>query len=186
MTSASRIVLLTAGVACATLLAACDDEKKPARPQQTISGTQGKIYKDLDSCLAEAADMDAVKTCREAYQQALDKMAEAPQYERQASCEDVYGPGNCVPRGSVVHDGGSSFVPFMWGFMLGNMGGGRTYYQPVFVDRGGATYAGASVVSAPSWTGGRPSAPAAAMSSSVARGGFGSTASARAVSTVGG
>jgi uncharacterized protein YgiB involved in biofilm formation len=170
----SRIVFLLAGAACLSLLAGCDDHKSSG---QVGMPQQGKLYKDLDSCLAQTNDMDGVKTCREGYQQALDKMAEAPQYAEQARCEDVYGPGNCVPRGSVVSGGGGGFVPFMMGYMLGGFGG-RTVYQPVFIDRHGATFAGSSVISRPSWSGSPP--PAALHSSSVARGGFGGTAIASA------
>jgi uncharacterized protein YgiB involved in biofilm formation len=178
MTSVSRVVLL---LASAALLSACDDDKKTAQNRQgppPAAATSGKIYKDLDACLADAGDMDQVKACREGYQQALEKMAEAPRFEERARCEDVYGPGNCVPRGSVVHEGGGGFVPFMMGYMLGGGFGGRTVYQPVFIDRGGSYYAGNAPVSNPRWSGSvPPSAPhAATVPSSVARGGFGSTA----------
>jgi uncharacterized protein YgiB involved in biofilm formation len=186
MTNKSPIVLVLAGVA---LLASCDD-KKPAQnnkaPTAQSQASQGKIYKDLDACLADAGDMDQVKACRDGYQQAMDKMAEAPRFEERARCEDVYGPGNCVPRGSVVHEGGSGFVPFMMGYMLGGGFGGRTVYQPVFIDRHGSYFAGAAPISQPRWSGSvPPSAPrAATVPSSVARGGFGS--SAMASSTAGG
>lgn len=173
-------------LAVASLLAGCDDDKKTSRNQQPAaqgSAQQGKIYRDLDACIADAPDMDHVKECREGYHQAMEKMAEAPRFEQQARCEDVYGPGNCVPRGSVVEGGGSGFVPFMMGYMIGGAFGGgygRTIYAPVFIDRTGSTYAGGSVISRPSWTGGAPAAaPAARASSSVSRGGFGSTAAAR-------
>lgn len=182
MTSVSKVVLLLASV---TLLAGCDDKKSAQNNAQNHAqpAAQSKIYKDLDACLADAKDMDQVKSCREGYQQALDQMAQAPRFEQQAKCEDVYGPGNCVPRGSYVHDGGGGFMPFMMGYMLGGGFGGRTVYQPVFIDRGGAAYAGGSVVSNPSWSGGSPPR-AATVPSSVARGGFGSTAAAKV--TVGG
>lgn len=184
----SSLILILVAAAC---LSGCDEDKKKVQaPVQTGAAQQGKIYKDLDACLADAKDMDQVKECREGYRQAMDKMAEAPQFAQQAKCEDVYGPGNCVPRGSVVHDGGGSFVPFMMGYMIGGAFGGggfggRTVYAPVFIDRSGSTYAGGTVINRPAWTGGAPTAaPSAMASSSVSRGGFGSTASAKA--TVGG
>ena len=192
MTKVSTIVLLLASV---TMLASCDDDKKKAQQNAAqnaavASAEQGKIYKDLDSCIADAQDMEHVHACHEAYQQATAKMAEAPRFEQQARCEDVYGPGNCVPRGTYVHDGGGGFVPFMMGYWLGGGFGGRTtVYQPVFVDRSGATYAGATVVNHPSWSGGAPPPPPAARAASapnpapsatapspVKRGGFGSKA----------
>jgi uncharacterized protein YgiB involved in biofilm formation len=191
----SRLLILTTGItACAVLLYNYEGHNPP--PVAGIAAPpDSKIYRTLDDCLAEASSMDAVHTCREGYRAALEKQAEAPRFDQQARCEDVYGPGNCVPRGSVVHDGGSGFVPFMFGYMLG--GGNQTNYMPVYVDRRGSTYAGSSVISSPSWSGGssggfvssgRPSAPSVAtLPSSVERGGFGSTAMAHAnSSSVGG
>jgi uncharacterized protein YgiB involved in biofilm formation len=178
MKNPTKLVLLLAGAA---LLAGCDDDKKSAQNSQPPPGQQ-KIYKDLDACLAEARDMDGVQSCRAGYQQALAQMAEAPRYDERARCEDVYGPGNCVPRGAYVHDGGGGFIPFMMGYMLGGgLGGGRTVYQPVFIDRSGAAHAGSSVISTPRWSGGDPPPrPAAASPTSIKRGGFGSSAGARA------
>ena len=179
MSKITPVVLLLASTA---LLSACDDNKKQAQ-QGTNPAGQAKIYKDLDSCLAEAKDMDQVQSCRDGYQQALKNMETAPRYEQQASCEAVYGPGNCVPRGTYVHDGGGWFVPYMMGYMMGGGFGSRSYYQPVFIDRSGSTYAGSTIVSNPSWSGGS-SSRAATAPSSIARGGFGGTA--MASSSVGG
>jgi uncharacterized protein YgiB involved in biofilm formation len=178
MNKLSPVVLLLASTA---LLSACDDKKQA---QQANPAGQAKIYKDLDSCLAEAKDMDQVQACRSGYAQALANMENAPRYEQQASCEAVYGPGNCVPRGTYVHDGGGWFVPYMMGYMMGGGFGGRsTIYQPVFIDRSGSTYAGSSIVSSPTWSGNAQSRVATAPSS-IARGGFGSSATAS--STAGG
>jgi uncharacterized protein YgiB involved in biofilm formation len=199
MTRVSRAVLALAAVACSSLVSGCDDDKTSSNAGQASppgAAQEGRIYKTLDACLAEAADMDAVNACRQGYHDALAKMADAPRFDQQARCEDVYGPGNCVPRGSVVHDGSGGFIPFMFGYMLGGFGG-RTNYVPVYVDRGGSTYAGSTVIANPSWSGGVPSATSmaskggpslsATTSSSVARGGFGGTAMARAgVSSLGG
>jgi uncharacterized protein YgiB involved in biofilm formation len=201
MKRVSHMALLAAGTASALLLSACDD-KKPQSPPASAQAAQGKLYRDLDACIADAKDMDAVASCRAAEQQAKDKMAEAPQYEQQARCEDVYGPGNCVPRYTVVHDGGYSFVPMMMGFWWGSsFASHTTIYQPVFINRYGATYAGSQAVAAPNWINGSPvarsgsvpasgsvsSAPAATeKSSTVSRGGFGSSATATASKSSGG
>jgi len=178
MSKLTPLVLVVAGAA---LLSACD-EKKQAQ-QQPQPANQAKMYKDLDSCLAEAKDMDQVQSCRTGYQQALANMENAPKFEQRASCEDVYGPGNCVPRGTYVHDGGGWFVPYMMGYMLGGGFGNRTIYQPVFIDRSGSYFAGNSVINNPSWSG-PSSSKAATAPSTISRGGFGS--SAIASSTVGG
>jgi uncharacterized protein YgiB involved in biofilm formation len=170
----SGLMVLLTLMSGALLLAGCDDNKKTGG-QPPASAQQGKLYKDLDACLADATGMQQVTACREGYHQALQQMAQAPQYDQRANCEDVYGPGNCVPRGSVVQGGGGGFVPFMMGYMMGNMGG-HTVYQPVFIDRGGSAFANGSRISNPSWSGGTPAA--ASPSSAVTRGGFGSTATA--------
>jgi uncharacterized protein YgiB involved in biofilm formation len=177
MSKLSPLVLALAG---ATLLAGCDDNKAAQNRVPPPAG-QAKIYKDLDSCLAEAKDMDQVQSCRAGYQQALAQMAQAPRFDERARCEDVYGPGNCVPRGAYVHDGGGGFIPFMMGYMLGGgFGGGRSNYMPVFIDRSGSAFAGGSVISSPSWSGGDPGPRSATAPSSISRGGFGSSAVASA------
>jgi uncharacterized protein YgiB involved in biofilm formation len=181
-------------VSATALLAACDDKPPPNRSQ--VGMPQGEqqqvVYRNLDACLAQANDMTMVQACRDGYAQAMEKMAEAPQYEARASCEDVYGPGNCVPRGSVVHEGGGSFIPFMMGYMIGGGFGRSTAYYPVYVDRGGTTYAGgyggsgaSTVVGNANWHGGAPAAVRPS-SSSVVRGGFGSTAMTNAAHSSGG
>ena len=172
------------------LLSACDDHA-PRRTSQvgTPQGQQQQvIYANLDACLADAKDMDTVQACRDGYAAAMAKMADAPKYETVASCEEAYGYGNCVPRGTVVHDGGGWFVPYMMGYMIGG-GFGRSYnYYPVFIDRGGyySSSAGAPTVSSPSWHGNAPPSAAIKPSSSVTRGGFGRTAMASSAPSSGG
>ena len=189
-----RPFVVALAVSAVALLSACDDHTPRSSQAGIPQGQQQQtVYRNLDACLAQATDMTMVQACRDGYAQAMEKMAEAPKYETQATCEDVYGPGACVPRGSVVHDGGGGgwFIPYMMGYMIGGGFGRSTSYYPVFVDRGGTTYAGGygrgSIVSAPSWNGGAPAAAAArSSSSSVSRGGFGSTAMASSASSSGG
>jgi len=193
MIRTGRMAALAAAVSAAALLSACDDKQPQQRSQVgTPQGQQSQVvYRNLDACLAQATDMNMVQACRDGYAQAMAKMAEAPKYETQATCEDVYGPGNCVPRGTVVHDGGGWFVPYMMGYMIGGGFGRSTSYYPVYVDRGGTTFAGgygsvgSNVVSTPSWQGGAPAAVRPS-SSSVVRGGFGSTAMASSAPSSGG
>lgn len=187
------LMAAAAAVSAAALLSACDDHPHRTSQAGVPQGQQQQtVYRNLDSCLAQATDMTMVQACRDGYAQAMEKMAEAPKYESQATCEDVYGAGNCVPRGTVVHDGGGWFVPYMMGYMIGG-GFGRSYsYYPVFVDRGGTAFAGGyggntTIVNAPSWHGGAPpAATARTATSSVVRGGFGSTAAATSAHTAGG
>ncbi|HMA49925.1 MAG TPA: DUF1190 domain-containing protein [Magnetospirillaceae bacterium] len=194
MIRTGRMAVILA-VSATAILCGCDD-KQPQRRSQvgTPQGQQEQVvYRNLDACLAQAKDMDGVQACRDGYAQAMEKMAEAPKYETQSTCEDVYGPGNCVPRGSVVHEGGGWFIPYMMGYMIGGGFGRSTAYYPVYVDRGGTTYAGgygtgpgaSTVVANPGWHGGAPAAVRPS-SSSVVRGGFGSTAMTSAAHTSGG
>jgi uncharacterized protein YgiB involved in biofilm formation len=196
MIRTGRMAVLAAAVSAAALLSGCDDKQPQRRSQIGTPQAQQEqvVYRNLDACLAQAKDMDGVQACRDGYAQAMAKMAEAPKYETQSTCEDVYGPGNCVPRESVVHEGGGGgwFVPYMMGYMIGGGFGHSTAYYPVYVDRGGTTYAGgygngaaSTVVSNPGWHGGAPAAIRPS-SSSVVRGGFGSTAMTSAVHTSGG
>jgi uncharacterized protein YgiB involved in biofilm formation len=52
--------------------------------------------------------------------------------DKQASCEDVYGPGQCVPR-QAANGGGSIWGPLIAGFVVGRMmdggWGGRGLYR---------------------------------------------------------
>ena len=123
------LMAAAAAVSAVALLSACDDHPRRVSQAGVPQGQQQQtVYRNLDACLAQATDMTMVQACRDGYAQAMEKMAEAPKYETQATCEDVYGPGACVPRGSVVHDGGGGgwFVPYMMGYMIGG-GFGRSY-----------------------------------------------------------
>jgi len=189
------LMAAAAAVSAVALLSACDDHPRVAQAGVPQGQQQQTVYRNLDACLAQAKDMDGVQACRDGYAQAMEKMAEAPKFQTQATCEDVYGQGACVPRGSVVHEdgGGGWFIPYMMGYMIGGGFGRSTAYYPVFVDRGGTTFAGGyggnstTIVNAPSWHGGAPAAAAArTSSSSVVRGGFGSTAMTSAASSSGG
>ncbi|HEX8569580.1 MAG TPA: DUF1190 domain-containing protein [Caulobacteraceae bacterium] len=63
-----------------------------------------------------------------------DHATNAPRYGDKAACEAEYGEGRCETRTS---GGGSFFVPFLAGMMLGNMGGGRYQPAPYYRNRRG-------------------------------------------------
>lgn len=108
-------VMATAGIT----LSACDQPGPTAanKPVEAVA------YANLDQC--KAADEVPDAECDKAYAKARADDENAPKYAERASCEDVYGAGNCVPRGS----GGGWFVPAMTGFVIGRMlDGGRPYY----------------------------------------------------------
>lgn len=134
--------LLFAGVAL-VLLTGCGDDKTPEAATE-----EKRIYGSLDACLDDAASMDEVKLCRESYAQAQEKMAAAPSYPAQASCEEAFGAGNCVPRAVAATPGGGnggvSWLPALAGFMIGReLAGGTPRYssEPIYRDRAGQMYA---------------------------------------------
>lgn len=172
--------IAAAGLAGGLLLAlgGCDDEPPQA---EAI-----RIYPSVEACRAEhsAAECDAAFSGAQAQHEAT-----APHYGSMASCEDVYGPFQCVPRSDAS---GGWFIPAMAGFMIGQaLGSTPMAYQPVYVNRAGLAYSGTVPLGAygpgnsggvyiwnstgsPSgvWTSGRYAARPVA-----ARGGFGSSAS---------
>lgn len=152
--------------------------------------SQERVFNSLAECQKDPTY--TAQQCLDAFARASqEQAASAPRYSNRDSCEELYGPGNCVPRGS----GDSSFIPMMTGFMLGNMmsgGGGTTYIsRPVYIDRGGTAYTtgGRSIGtvtpgrggfggSASSWSGfhSSSSSPGITSGGSVSRGGFGGSA----------
>ena len=101
-----------------------------------------KIYNSVEACRAEQPAED----CAKAFAGAEQEHAEtAPRLAAREVCEAQYG--NCA----ALHDGtGDRFIPAMAGFMLGHAvgTGGATSVvsRPVYVDRGGAAYSGASPI----------------------------------------
>ena len=63
-----------------------------------------------------------------------DHAANGPRYGDKAACEAEYGEGRCETRTS---GGGSFFMPFLAGMMIGNMGGGRYHPAPYYRNRRG-------------------------------------------------
>jgi uncharacterized protein YgiB involved in biofilm formation len=101
-----------------------------------------QIYPTVEQCKAQqpAADCDKAFAGAQAQHD-----AQAPHYGNVTSCEDVYGPGQCVPRSGA---GSSWFIPAMAGFVLGHALGASpaVIYQPVYVDRSGFAYSGGTVI----------------------------------------
>ncbi|MSP66747.1 MAG: DUF1190 domain-containing protein [Alphaproteobacteria bacterium] len=166
--SSVRLVLLGSA---SMVLAACGDDGVP---------TDARFFADLKECTAIHGDA----ACGEAKVEA-DKVyaAEAPRFTRKQECEAEFGAGSCETRAAA--DGGSSmFMPLLMGYMIGNALGGNRFNQPVYrgpdnsavMPRGGkafnvGNFAGSGVQGA---SGFRP----AAQVTQVARGGFGTTATA--------
>lgn len=146
---------------CALPLVGCDDDTPP-------QPAEAKVYASVEACKVDLPEAE----CQKAFDAAqAEHVKTAPHFQDPARCEDVYGPGNCVPR--VASNGDPFYMPFMMGYMLGRDTSGPTvvYHQyPVYVDRhGGAWSRGSSVGT---FTRATPSAPTVAT-----RGGFGGSAS---------
>ena len=96
------------------------------------------IYPNVAACTADHSASD----CDQAFGSAQAQHdSSAPHYASQSSCEDVYGPGQCVPR---TGGSGGWFIPAMAVFMLGQaLSGPNTFLaRPVYVDRQGYAYSG--------------------------------------------
>lgn len=122
--SSLKLTTMLAG-ATALTLSGCDDPS----PQASWDPNRGEqvqafSYKSLEEC--KVANEVSDTECDTSYAAAQkDDQKNAPRYEARASCEDVYGVGNCVPRGQA-NGGGSFFTPLLAGFVIGQMldGGG--------------------------------------------------------------
>lgn len=101
-----------------------------------------KIYSSVEACRAEEPAEDCAKAFASAEQE---QAKSAPRFASRGLCEAQYG--SC----GALHDGtGDWFGPAMVGFMLGHaLGTGGlagVVSQPVYVDRGGTAYSGASPI----------------------------------------
>ncbi len=123
--SSLKLTTMLAG-ATALTLAGCDDPG-PA-PQAGWDPNRGEqvealSYKTLEEC--KAAKEVTAQQCETSFAAAkADDEKNAPRYDQRATCEEVYGAGNCVPKAS--QSGGSFFTPLLAGFVIGRMldGGG--------------------------------------------------------------
>ncbi|MBI1405394.1 MAG: DUF1190 domain-containing protein [Caulobacter sp.] len=140
----SKSLTLTGLMAGASLSVAACDSSPQVDPQAAAANkdpVEAYAYATLEQC--KAADQVSDEACEASYQTALkDDEARAPRYETQATCEDVYGAGQCVPRSSVGHQG-SFFTPLLAGFVIGRMmDGGSPYYRGTGVYRRSDRYGG--------------------------------------------
>lgn len=120
-----RVALLLAGAATLTL-AACKDDSVDAESFPDLASCQQ--YASQNSLWFSAGD------CEKQFAQAQQEYAEtAPRYESQALCEQEHGVGNCGSDPAAQSGGGgSSFMPLLMGFMLGNMlARGGVFGQPM-------------------------------------------------------
>ena len=121
MSKRSRTLKLTTMLAGAASLnlSACDDAP-PAAQWDASAGKSEQVealqYASLEAC--KTADEIPDAECDRGYQAALADDKNAPRFSDRTSCEDIYGEGQCVPRG---YGGGSFFTPLLAGFVIGQM-----------------------------------------------------------------
>jgi uncharacterized protein YgiB involved in biofilm formation len=164
MKKSKFVKLALIGSAASLLLVSCDDNKA----EKTLS------FKNEAECQKQFS----AEECRKAFAESQKQYSEkAPKFTSLEECEKQYGPGKCTqgPVQANHEHGGGYFMPMMMGFMMGRMFGGAT--APAY------PIPSQPVPSAPSptppnrWGSATPSGNVANsnQTSSVKRGGFGST-----------
>lgn len=113
-------------------LTACGDQAADnVRIDNPGPAVDAYTYASLQECKDKNEIPDSA--CETAEKNAKDDETKAAKYNEQASCEDVYGPGQCVPRGYNNNGGGSFWGPLITGFVVGRMldggWGGRGMYR---------------------------------------------------------
>ena len=131
MKRSRRLTLTTLMAAGGVSLTACGDS-----PADNVSiESPGKsvdawAYASLQECKDKNEVPD--DACVKADAAAKEDETKGPKYDQQATCEEVYGPGQCVPR-SQANGGGSIWGPLVTGFIVGQMldggWGGRGMYR---------------------------------------------------------
>lgn len=123
----SRKLALTGLMALSGVsLTACgDDPNVTIAPEKQVDAF---AYQSLQECKDKNEVPD--DACDTAQKTAGDEAAADARYSDSKTCEDVYGPGQCVPRSQA--GGGSFWGPLVTGFVVGQMmnggwGGGGLY-----------------------------------------------------------
>lgn len=168
-----RLVLMgTVGAVGALALSRCDG-----------GGATSQIFTSVAQCAPPNDEL----ACRDAYGHALGlHPLLAPSFASMDACAARFGAANCEPSGGVPVATARNFQPRMIGFTLGRDAYGQTGL-PVWTDAEGRIYVGSqqvssggsSIRSTPSVFSRRsgPSSSSGTSTTSVARGGFGSTGS---------
>ncbi|MET0295191.1 MAG: DUF1190 domain-containing protein [Phenylobacterium sp.] len=148
MRKRSQTLTLTTMLAGAATLSVggCDDAQQASQWNDSAARQQVEAlqYANVDAC--KSADQAPDAECESAYKTALnDDQQNAPKYNDRTSCEDVYGEGQCVPRG---YGGSSFFTPLLTGFIIGQMLdlNGNRYYRGAGLYRQGGYYGGGGYV----------------------------------------
>lgn len=125
-----KLALTTLMAAGGVSLTACGDNADNVRIKHPGKATDAYAYQSLQECL-DKKEVPA-SACETAEKNAKADDAKSASWNNQASCEDVYGEGQCVPR-QAANGGGSIWGPLLTGFVVGRMldggWGGRGLYR---------------------------------------------------------
>jgi uncharacterized protein YgiB involved in biofilm formation len=127
-----RLTLTTLMAAGGVSLTACGDNVADnVRIENPGKSVDAWAYQSLQECKDKNEVPD--DACDKAQTAALEDEKKGPKYDAQSTCEDVYGPGQCVPRSQAGGGGGSFWGPLVTGFIVGQMldggWGGRGMYR---------------------------------------------------------
>ncbi|MDV7338145.1 DUF1190 domain-containing protein [Terasakiella sp. A23] len=78
------------------------------------------IFEDVDECAKyEGQDLDQ---CRQGWEKAAEEhIRTAPKYTSIEDCQEDFGPEQCEQAPQQTSSGGSVFMPLMMGYMMGSM-----------------------------------------------------------------
>lgn len=125
MKRSRRLVVTTLMAGAGVSMSACGPDAAPPSAQwnappavQTDLGERvaAYTYSNLQAC--KDANELPDQACEEGAQAAIRDQEKAPRFAEQASCEEVYGQGQCVPRNQ---GGGGFFTPLLTGFVIGQL-----------------------------------------------------------------
>lgn len=126
-----KLALTTLMAAGGVTLTACGDNAGDhVRIEHPGKATDAYAYQSLQECKDKNEVPDSA--CEAAEKNAAADDAKTASWNNQASCEDVYGQGQCVPR-AAANGQGSIWGPLLTGFVVGRMldggWGGRGLYR---------------------------------------------------------
>jgi len=139
------VVVTTLMASASVSIAACDTAPDTPAWQggnTPVARDQGEqveafAYRTLEGC--KKADEIPDDQCDAGWKQAqADHDKSGPRYDQQATCEEVYGQGQCVPRSAS--GGGSVWGPLLTGFVVGQMLNGGWGGSGLYRDRYGGGY----------------------------------------------
>jgi len=134
-----QLVLTGLMAAGGVSLTACDNPADNVRIQDQGKAVDGYTYASVQEC-KDKHEVPA-DACEKAEKSAQDDQQKAAKYNDRDTCEDVYGPGQCVPRSAYNNGSGSFWGPLVTGFIVGRMLDGGWHGRGLYRDwRDGGYY----------------------------------------------